>query len=105
MDKLNGNLKFSGVTNDACSIKSSFGTSKAISLLGYAAKHDIVSKEKIIKEINERGGEIRTIHYEVKFKCDAHREKTFKAFQEQQKETDKQKQNEIKIDRSRGMIL
>ena len=80
MDKLNGNLKFSGVTNDACSIKSSFGTSKAISLLGYAAKHDIISKEKIIKEINERGGEIRTIHYQVKFKCDAHRgEKTFKA--------------------------
>ena len=52
LDKLNGNLKFSGITNDACSIKSSFGTSKAISLLGYTAKNNIVNKDKIMKEIN-----------------------------------------------------
>ena len=39
LDKLNGDLKFSTITSDACKINSNFLTSKAISLLGYAAKN------------------------------------------------------------------
>ena len=105
LDQLNGNLKFSMITHDACSINSSPSTGKAISLLGYAAKNNIVSQEKIINRINERGGEIASIYREVKFSCDAHKEKIFKTSQEQQKEVEKQKQNEIKIDKGRGMSL
>ena len=64
-----------------------------------------MSQEKIINRINERGGEIASIYREVKFSCDAHKEKIFKTSQEQQKEVEKQKQNEIKIDKGRGMSL
>jgi hypothetical protein len=103
LDKLNGDLKFSTITSDACKINSNFLTSKAISLLGYAAKNHIVSQEKIMKEINEQGGGIKSIYHEVKFRCDAHKARELKATQEQQKETEKQ--NEIKIDRDRGISL
>jgi Ti-type conjugative transfer relaxase TraA len=103
LDKLNGNLKFSTITSDTCKINSNFSTSKAISLLGYAAKNNIVSQEKIMKEINEQGGGIKSIYHEVKFRCDAHKATALKATQEQHKETEKQ--NEIKIDRDRGMSL
>jgi hypothetical protein len=56
-----------------------------------------------MKEINEQGGGIKSIYHEVKFRCDAHKARELKATQGQQKETEKQ--NEIKIDRDRGISL
>jgi Ti-type conjugative transfer relaxase TraA len=102
LDQLNGNLKFSMITHDACSINSSPSTGKAISLLGYAAKNNIVSQEKIMNKINECGGAIESVHREVKFSCDTHKEKMFKTAQEQQKEVEKQNQHSKDMSRGRG---
>jgi len=102
LDQLNGNLKFSMITHDTCSINSHYSTGKAISLLGYAAKNNIVSQEKIMNKINECGGAIEGVHSEVKFSCDAHKEKMFKTTQEQQKEVEKQNQYSKDMSRGRG---
>jgi len=102
LDQLNGNLKFSMITHDACSINSRYSTGKAISLLGYAAKNNIVSQDKIMSKINECGGVIESVHREVKFSCDAHKEKMLKTSHEQQKEVEKQNQHSKDMSRGRG---
>ena len=102
LDQLNGNLKFSMITHDACSINSRYSTGKAISLLGYAAKNNIVSQDKIMSKINECGGAIESVHREVKFSCDAHKEKMLKTSHEQQKEVEKQNQHSKDMSRGRG---
>ena len=55
-----------------------------------------------MNKINECGGAIESVHREVKFSCDTHKEKMFKTAQEQQKEVEKQNQHSKDMSRGRG---
>jgi hypothetical protein len=102
IDRINGDLKYTMATTHACDIKSAVTTQKAISLIGYAAKNNIVSEQKIRDDINGNNGEIRNIHRVIKFKCDAINEQKIESHKAKQQEIEKQNQHSKDMSRGRG---
>jgi hypothetical protein len=102
IDSINGDLKYTMATTHACDIKSAVTTQKAISLIGYAAKNNIVSEQKIRDDINGNNGEIRNIHRVIKFKCDAINEQKIESHKAKQQEIEKQNQHSKDMSRGRG---
>jgi Ti-type conjugative transfer relaxase TraA len=102
IDRVNGNLKYTVATTHASDIKSAVTTQKAIGLIGYAAKNNIVSEQKIRDDINNRGGDIRNIYSVVKFKCDAINEQKMENQKLRQQEIAKQNQQQKDMSRGRG---
>lgn len=85
LDRQNGDLKFSTIGSSACQIDKRSSTKGVISMLDFAVKNNIVSEEKITKEINLRKGDLSSIYYHTKSMCDDYRS--------QQKKNNMTKQN------------
>ena len=102
IDRINGDLKYTMATTHACDVKSAVTTQKAIGLIGYAAKNNIVSEQKIRDDINGNNGEIRNIHRVIKFKCDAINEQKIESHKAKQQEIEKQNQHSKDMSRGRG---
>jgi Ti-type conjugative transfer relaxase TraA len=102
IDRINGDLKYTLATTHACDIKSAVTTQKAIGLIGYAAKNNIVSEQKIRDDINGNNGEIRNIYRVIKFKCDAINEQKIESHKAKQQEIEKQNQHSKDMSRGRG---
>ena len=102
IDRINGDLKYTMATTHACDVKSAVTTQKAIGLIGYAAKNNIVSEQKIRDDINGNNGEILNIHRVIKFKCDAINEQKIESQKVKQQEIEKQNQHSKDMSRGRG---
>ena len=102
IDRINGDLKYTLATTHACDIKSAVTTQKAVGLIGYAAKNNIVSEQKIRDDINGNNGDIRNIHRVIKFKCDAINEQKIESQKVKQQEIEKQNQHSKDMSRGRG---
>lgn len=102
IDRINGDLKYTMATTHACDIKSTVTTQKAIGLIGYVAKNNIVSEQKIRDDINGNNGDIRNIHRVIKFKCDAINEQKIESEKVKQQEIEKQNQHSKDMSRGRG---
>ena len=102
IDRINGDLKYTLATTHACDIKSAVTTQKAIGLIGYAAKNNIVSEQKIRDNINSRSGEIRNIHGVIKSKCDAINEQKIEHQKAREQEIAKANQHSKDMSRGRG---
>ena len=106
IDRINGDLKYTMATTHACDIKSAVTTQKAIGLIGYAAKNNIISEQKIRDDINGNNGQIRNIHRVIKSKCDAINEQKIESHKAKQQEIEKQNQHSKDMSRGRrGMSL
>ena len=78
-------------------------TKSVISMLGFAVKNNIVSEDKITKEINLRKGDLSSIYYHTKNMCDDYRSEQAKNNMKKQNALEKEKQPEIKIDKGFSM--
>ncbi|MEM6338674.1 MAG: hypothetical protein AAF673_01950 [Pseudomonadota bacterium] len=103
IDKVNGNLNYRLATSHACDLGGEKGRQSAISLIGYAAKNNIVSEKQIRDVINSRSGDINNIHGSIKSKCDAINEKKAEQYKAKQQEIEKQNQQQKDNDNDRGM--
>ena len=111
LDRKNGDLKYSTITSYACQIGSRSSTESVISMLRYAAKNNIVSKNRIMKEVNENSGNLNSIHNEVKVMCEDYKSRKSKISKEKSQEQSKERSQEqekikeIKIDKGRGLSM
>ena len=103
LDRQNGNLKFSTIGSSACQIDKRSSTESVISMLGFAVKNNIVSEDKITKEINLRKGDLSSIYYHTKNMCDDYRSVQAKNNVKKQNAIEKEKQPEIKVDKGFSM--
>jgi len=103
LDRQNGDLKFSTIGSSACQIDKRSSTKSVISMLGFAVKNNIVSEDKITKEINLRKGDLSSIYYHTKSMCDDYRSQQAKNNMTKQNALEKEKQPEIKIDKGFSM--
>jgi hypothetical protein len=103
LDRKNGDLKFSTIGSSACQINKRSSTKDVISMLGFAVKNNIVSEDKITKEINLRKGDLSSIYYHTKNMCDDYRSEQAKSNMKKQNSLEKEKQPEIKIDKGFSM--
>lgn len=103
IDKVNGNLNYRLATSHACDLGGEKGRQSAISLIGYAAKNNIVSEKQIRDDINNRSGDINNIHGSIKSKCDAINEKKAEQYKAKQQEIERQNQQQKDKDNDRGM--
>ena len=69
IDRINNDFKYSFATTHACDFGGDRWRKEAISLIGYAAKNNIVSEKKIRDNINSRSGDIGNIYGIVKSRC------------------------------------
>ena len=102
IDKVNGNLNYRLATSHACDLGGEKGRQSAISLIGYAAKNNIVSEKQIRDDINSRSGDINNIHGSIKSKCDAINEKKAEQYKAKQQEIERQNQQQKDNDRGMG---
>ena len=102
IDKVNGDLKYTYVSTHACDLGGEKGRQSAISLIGYAAKNNIVSEKQIRDDINSRSGDINNIHGSIKSKCDAINEKKAEQYKAKQQEIERQNQQQKDNDRGMG---
>ena len=103
LDRQNGDLKFSTIGSSACQIDKRLSTKSVLSMLGFAVKNNIVSQEKITKEINLRRGDLSSIYYHTKNMCDDYKSAQAKSNIQKQSSLEKEKNPEIKIDKSFSM--
>ena len=89
-------------TSHACDLGGEKGRQSAISLIGYAAKNNIVSEKQIRDDINSRSGDINNIHGSIKSKCDAINEKKAEHYKAKQQEIERQNQQQKDNDRGMG---
>ena len=103
IDKVNGDLKYTYISTHACDLGGEKGRQSAISLIGYAAKNNIVSEKQIRDDINSRSGDINNIHGSIKSKCDYINEKKAEQYKAKQQEIERQNQQQKEKDNDRDM--
>lgn len=103
IDRINNDFKYSFATTHACDFGGDRWRKEAISLIGYAAKNNIVSEKKIRDNINSRSGDIGNIYSIVKSRCNDISEKRAETQKARQQEIEKQNQQQKDMNNDRGM--
>jgi len=109
LDEYNkGKSKLTALANGASVIQSLGGIKKVLGTIDYAVKHNITDRETVVTDLRRNGGNLEYTHDILSRKCESHKAEMYinrSISNTNRINKEQEKNNEIKIDRGRGMSL